>query len=132
MKRIKLLFVILVYIYACQSLRKGSKSDQTEDFDHFYHEFHTDSVFQLKRIIFPLEGMRYDNGEEGKWSKKNWQQKRNTIYDVDTNLYKTEFIRSDSLVFERIYIPNSGFDFQCKYKLIEGKWYLVYCLDQNL
>jgi len=132
MKYIRIVFLVALFFIACHSLKKSQTANHSEDFNQFYFQFHADSIYQLERIKFPLEGRRYDNDEEIRWSRKNWQQLKYTVYEVDTNQYIVEFDVSDTLVFERIYIPNSGFDFQCKYKLIDGKWFLVYCLDQNL
>ncbi len=119
-------------VLSCHSLKKGQRNNTTEDFNRFYIQFHADSLFQLERIKFPLEGGSYDGEKERKWNKKRWQLLKYTVYEVDTSEFAVEFNKGDSLVFERIYIPNSGFDFQCRYKLIKGQWFLVYCLDQNL
>jgi hypothetical protein len=123
---------MLIFVLACHPVKKGNRIGSGEDFDSFYVRFHTDSLFQIERVKFPLEGAIYDNDKEKKWSKKDWQQIKYTVYEVDTGQFKVEFNKTDSLVSERIYIPNSGFDFQCRYRLIKGKWFLVYCLDQNL
>jgi hypothetical protein len=41
-----------------------------EDFDKFYDKFHKDSIFQMSRIIFPLDGIKVEYDGEKKWSKK--------------------------------------------------------------
>jgi hypothetical protein len=86
----------------------------------------------MSRIKFPIGGQQNNSGIINNWSKKNWQMIKQPAYNVDTTMYKVVFSRNDSAVFERVYLPNSGFDFQCRFKLIHGKWFLVYCLDQNL
>lgn len=132
MKSVNCLLLLALLACACHSVKNGRNSEPDENFNHFYLLFHSDTVFQMERIQFPLEGGSYDSENETKWNKKNWQLKKYTVYDVDTTQYKVEFNLTDTLVNERIYIPNSGFDFQCKYKLIDGKWFLIYCMDQNL
>lgn len=132
MKSVNCLFLFILLAFACHSVKNGRNSKPDEDFNQFYLLFHSDSVFQMERIQFPLEGGSYDSENETKWNKKNWQLKKYTVYDVDTTQYKVEFNFTDTMVNERIYIPNSGFDFLCKYKLIDGKWFLIYCMDQNL
>ena len=124
--------LIISFVVACHSQRKSLSSVSNENFDEFYLKFHNDSLFQLQRIIFPLEGGKYDYDSEEAWTPKNWQIKKVTVHQVDLQEYSIEFDRSDTLVFERIYLPNSGFDFQCRYRLMNGKWYLFYCIDQNL
>ncbi len=131
MKYVNFFFILALLAFACHSLKNGQNSEPSEDFNQFYLQFHSDSGFQMERIHFPLEGGSYDNEKEMKWNKMNWQQIKYTVYEVDTTQFKVEFNLTDTLVNERIYIPNSGFDFQCKYKLIDGKWFLVYCMDQN-
>lgn len=113
-------------------MKDRQRSNSIEDFHQFYLQFHSDSVFQMERIQFPLEGGIYDDDKVQRWSKKNWQLIKYTVFEVDTSQFKVLFDKTDTLVNERIYIPNSGFDFHCKYKLINGKWFLVFCLDQNL
>ena len=126
------LCLMLGLVFACHSQRKSLAIEKTENFDEFYVKFHSDSLFQVQRMVFPLEGGRYDYDTEEKWTRENWRMKKVTVYQVDPSEFSVELNKEDTMVFERIYIPNSGFDFQCRYKLIDGKWYMVYCLDQNL
>jgi len=126
------MLLILCLTFACHSQRRTIAIEVNENFDEFYSKFHTDSLFQIQRIIFPLEGGRYDYNTEETWTPENWCIKKVSVYQVDSTEFSVEFNKNDTLVFERIYLPNSGFDFQCRYRLISGKWYLVYCLDQNL
>lgn len=107
-----------------------------EDFDLFYKHFHTDSIFQLSRITFPLDGYYIGenyNPDEKKsdfhWTKSNWE-----IHEIieDNGDFKIDLQKSDSLIVETIYIPNSGFEIIRKFKLIKKEWFLVFYGEQDL
>jgi len=132
MKPVYQLMLIAILLLACHSQKRTLQNSTAEIFDEFYTKFHSDSLFQMQRIIFPLEGGKFDYDTEESWAPENWRMKKVTVYQIDLKEYSIVFEKNDTLAFERIYIPNSGFDFQCRYRLINGKWYLVYCLDQNL
>lgn len=124
-----LLFWISITLLTCSNENK-QKTIEQENWESFYIKFHKDSVFQISRIKFPLEGYGiYEDEGEIRWSRNNWKLLIGGIFDVDTSQYKTEYVKTDTLVTTRIYIPDSGFDVKEKYKLIDGKWYLVYFYD---
>jgi len=52
-----------------------SNPEQQESFTDFYNKFHTDSEYQLERIVFPLEGLPpfADTIERYYWQKDEWQ-----------------------------------------------------------
>jgi hypothetical protein len=104
-----------------------------EDFEVFNKRFHTDTLFQMERIKFPLEGGYADGFERGEWTKDNWEYFENPIPAKDLPKdYKQKVTHSDTLVTESIWIDNSGFSTERHFKLINDKWFLVYYLDQNL
>ncbi len=114
-----------------------TKVNNQEDFNTFYKKFHTDSVFQLQRIIFPMsgfEGIGDDNPFMKRkpfvWTRENWQLNYLPL-KTDPNL-KLVFKVMDSLkVEEQLYIPNTEFlnlrTFECK----KGKWFLSNYYDRN-
>lgn len=112
---------------------KSDKTSKTEDFGVFNKKFHSDTIFQLDRIKFPLEGGYADGFERGEWTKDNWEYLKSPLPAKDLpEEYKQKVTYSDTLVTEKIWIENSGFSTERHFKVINDKWYLVYCLDKNL
>ncbi len=99
-----------------------------EDFDVFYERFHIDSSFQMSRLRFPLKGTDEFAKE---WTPKNWALLKGKIFDVDTAMFKVDFKKTDTEFMQKAWINSSGFMTECKFELIEGKWYLVYRLEFN-
>jgi hypothetical protein len=108
---------------------KFPDSVDTEDFMDFYSKFLKDSIFQMSRIRFPLEGRSVDGDKISPWSIDNWVTLKTSVFEVDTAQYKVEITESDTLKIFRVYIPNSGFEVLSKFGLIDGKWYLIYYDD---
>lgn len=140
--KVIILFALIILPSAiltnCHPARNASKGEASpiknldEDFDMFYNKFHNDSLFQLSRTRFPIGGMSVDGFNELKWTRDNLPLLKTRIYDIDTTQYKVTFKKTQKTFTEKVWIENSGFSFECKFELIDNKWYLVYVLDQNL
>jgi hypothetical protein len=131
------LFIMACIMTDCNSAKRIagrhlSRNTDAEDFDGFYDRFHTDSAFQMSRIKFPLEGMSVDGFERRKWTRENWYMMKVRIYDVDTSLYEVSYNLTEKEFVQKIWVEDSGFSSEYRFELIEGRWYLVYVLDQNL
>jgi hypothetical protein len=135
-----ILFILLttVMLTNCHSTRKASKVESSgitssgENFDKFYDKFHKDSLFQISRTRFPLSGMSIDGSHKTKWTKDNLPLMKIKVYDVDTTEYKVSFKKTKKTFTQKVWLENSGFMFECRFELIDNKWYLVYVLDQDL
>lgn len=133
---------VLLFMSSCSNKITKSNIDNSsishsENFDSFYDKFVSDSLFQLSRIKFPLEGQNIDESEmenwnHEDWNRDNWQLMKTKIYDVDTTQFKVDYKKEDKQFNGKIWIDNSGFDMEFKFELIENKWFLVYFLNQNL
>jgi hypothetical protein len=112
---------------------KPTKTETNEKFDEFNIRFHSDSIFQISRIDFPIEGLSVSGFDKHKWTKQNWEfmiipvSEKNKIDD-----YEHSLIANDTLVIERFWIPDSGFEVERQFKLIRNKWFLVYYNDISL
>lgn len=133
--------VFFISIFACNedSINKANSvsklqdnKEQTENFDDFFDLFHKDSLFQMLRIKFPLEGSLIDENGEKKWTRKNWCTLKTKISDIDTTEYKIFINKTDSTYIEKFWIEDSGFFSEYRFKLIKNKWYLVYAKDCNM
>lgn len=118
-----------------QYLEKDSSANSRdtysgENFEAFYLRFNADLDFQNSRIAYPLDGENFDGtSDETKSIRYNWTLKDSLDFNnfkLDTAIYKTDRQVSENLVIEKIYIPNSGFKIESHFKLINGKWFLVW------
>ncbi len=140
-KIVKFLSIILVFILVgCKGDADQSSSHETEiiedsnGFIDFYKKFHSDSVFQMSHITFPLEGVPsvadtiYDGVSAFHWQKKDWQMHK----PVDTNSgeFRREFDMGDVLVTERI-INSQNFMLVRRFYYNGSAWNLIYYADLN-
>ena len=109
------------------------KSTNVENYNEFYSRFHSDSLFQLSRISFPIGGfILNEDGEPEPWTKENWLMHRIKATDIDTTLFKVQITQTPDSVSELIYIEDGGFMARRTFKLKDGKWYLVFYSDEDL
>jgi len=126
------------------------KIEKAEDFDSFIMKFYSDSLFQINRIVFPLESetdsvMNKKHREEKDpkaeidpssfitHNKSNWMMlttdrsfRKDSIVVVDGIKYIRRFHKTEKYVEECILYAEPEYIFMIvKYKLINGKWYLI-------
>jgi len=135
---LSLVFILTTAILTnCHSTRESSKSytlknKSGEDFDKFYERFHEDSVFQVSRVKFPLDGMSIEGSEIIQWTRDNLPLLKTKIYDVDTTRYKVTFKKTEKMFTQKVWIEYSEFSSEYRFELIGKKWYLVYVFGQDL
>ena len=116
-----------------KKIENVSAKKLNESFDTFNIQFHSDSIYQISRVAFPIGGKYVEGFEKYKWTQNNWRflktqvLKNNKIEDC-----KHSLIQNDTLVIEKFWIDNSGFKLERKFKRVNGKWYLTYYDDINL
>lgn len=104
-----------------------------ESFDNFNNQFHSDSSFQLSRIAFPIGGQVVNDTENSTWNKRNWEFLKTPVsLNVDTTECRHSLVMTDTLVTEKFWIDQSGFKVERRFKLRDGKWFLVYYDDINM
>nr|WP_294779386.1 hypothetical protein [uncultured Flavobacterium sp.] len=117
---------------ALNSIKKAEVSNK-ENFEEFNKKFHSDSLFQVSRIDFPIEGKHVYGFEQYSWSRKNWQFQAVPVAEKsEIGEYQHSLIKTDTLITERFWIPDSGFEVERQFKLIKNKWFLIYYNDINL
>lgn len=109
------------------------KLEPVENFEEFNKKFHSDSLFQVSRVDFPIEGKHISGFEQYNWTKKNWQFHAIPVAEkIEIGEYQHSLVKTDSLITERFWIPDSGFEVERQFKLINSKWFLIYYNDINL
>lgn len=123
-------FVLFLFL-ACKP--KGQQDEKSiseievveldKDFVDFHEMFHTDSIFQLSHIRFPLARSVQDSIQEP-WTKESWVMHR-TFSDFGGK-FKRDFTVMGKLVIENIIDANGFFSMERRFaKLIDG-WTLIY------
>lgn len=112
---------------------KKLENKAVESFDKFNVQFHSDSIFQISRVDFPIDGTHISGFEHYNWTKKNWQFLRIPVSEKNQfEEYQHSLVKTDSLITEKFWIPDSGFEVERTFKLINNKWFLIYYNDINL
>lgn len=115
------------------SVLKPVEKELPENFDEFNKKFHSDSLFQVSRVDFPIEGKHVTGFEQHNWTRKNWQFQAVPVAEKsEIEEYNHTLVKTDTLITERFWIPNSGFEVERQFKLIRNKWFLIYYNDINL
>lgn len=136
-KALVLLCIFQVLISSCKSSKDTTSkpiiaSSKVEDFDSFYDKFHSDSIFQRSRVSHPLKGQKLNGTEEIYWTKDNFELVKERVYDVDTTVYKVNYQKSENEFTQKVWIENSGYSSEYKFKLIGDKWFLVSVVEHNI
>lgn len=104
---------------------------KTEKFELFYDKFHNDSLFQISRVQFPLKGQQIHLKRSISWKKENWLMIKARASEIDRSQYNVKIVRKNDSYFEGIYCKSCAFSFEMEYKLVDGKWYLVYLQEKD-
>jgi len=137
-----------------ENYSSNEKKDLREDFDKFRQFFYSDSLFQLSRIIFPLENdlkiekeyiealkdsSQIKISNENNFvphTKDNWITlsddyfKNDSIATIDGVTYKRRFYKTNNFVEENILNADDEFVMiKLKFRLMNKKWYLVDFID---
>lgn len=135
MKYFRVLFPLLVLmtlLASCQEEKEPIQVIETEndqDFDAFYAKFHSDSLYQLDHIQFPLQGISSRPEEHDpsfRWLKEDWRIHRR--FDEGSSNFRSEFTSiGDDLIVERIIHKNNSYGMERRFSRLEGQeWSLIY------
>lgn len=135
-----LLFGLFLAMISCGGSGDAPATSQAEpvripdDFLTFYEEFHSDSLFQLAHISWPLRGeARIDSTSRGEiqWKKEQWKIHRRV--DFEKGEYKQELqMVGDVVVVERIRTSMGNFGLERRFaKQSDGSWELIFYTDMH-
>ncbi|POY38078.1 hypothetical protein C3L50_12445 [Flavobacterium alvei] len=133
-KKLQVIFGLVIVVSILLGLFiKSISSNHSENFEDFNRKFHSDSIFQLSRINFPIEGKLIEGFEKQNWTSKNWELMKIPVSEKSLlPKYKHSVRKTDEVVVEKFWIDNSDFLVERKFKEIDGKWFLIYYNDVNL
>ncbi len=105
------------------------ESSLPNDFHTFYNQYHTDSLFQMERTVFPLKGLAKSTdstkiAEEIMWQKNNWILHR--PYDSQNGTFERTFTNIEGIISEKISANNGFFTLEKRYVKLSGEWHLIF------
>ncbi|QMU66262.1 MAG: DUF4348 domain-containing protein [Flavobacteriaceae bacterium] len=109
-------------------------------FDIFFERFGKDSIFQKKRVKYPLKWLYYEGLEDSKLivEMTNYKSYRFFNFIEDKNAFKKEYgafevvklKERDTIIYQRRGLDN-GLAIDFKFKKIDDCWFLVEILDKS-
>jgi len=103
-----------------------SEKEIPADFLQFYMKFHSDSLFQLASINFPIDKMT----DGVKWTEENWTIHK-PFNDHDGNFTQT-FKNLSGLIIEYINDTSGYFSMEKRYILRSEGYKLIYYHSENV
>ena len=101
-----------------------------EDFRSFYNQFHTDSIFQIQHITFPLDGVEKANDGPGdilvtiKWQQNNWELHK--PFNDHNGTFDRSYTIVGPIIIEEINDRNNYFSMERRFARIDGEYHLIY------
>jgi len=126
------LVFFLFVLSACKQKKEPLVLDQTlpDEFIVFYEKFHSDSLFQINHINFPLEGARKASGNNiklmipFKWELTNWLLHK--PFDDHNATFERKYFKVGPVIIEKIQDRNNFFAMERRFSKVQGEWYLIY------
>lgn len=127
--------LLLLFAITAGCINSQEKSNQTtlsqtvpEDFSFFYSRFYSDTSYQSERTIKPLRGT-IKGWDDDVVKEESWDNKKVTVTPKEKFLQiykglKSDLIKKDTVVIEKYWIEQSGFQVEKMFILKSGKWYL--------
>lgn len=141
--RLYILFALgLLFFFSCGNKTKqvdpippttvNSAEGLPKEFKDFYQQFHKDSVFQLERITFPLEGIPnyIDSSFSGThyWKKRDWIMHK--PFDPAFSGFERTFSYNEYMV-EEIIKDGNHFGTMRRFYKMDDDWMLIYYAGMN-
>lgn len=109
------------------------------DFLEFYEKFHSDSLYQMAHIVWPLQGLTseaidstHNRRKEVYWQKADWRMHRKI--DLSSGDFKSERqMLGDFLIVERISYAAADYGLERRFAKsgAGGEWELIYYADMQ-
>ena len=104
-----------------------------QDFEEFYDRFHSDSLYQLDHIVFPLEGLPHSTGDGDTtdvtkrffWQREGWK-KHNHFNDPSGQFEHWYEVKGDRVVEHYLQIKGTKIVMHRRFAKLDDEWYLIY------
>ncbi len=140
MKYYFLFIYTTLILFSCKSKESNTiqeKHQLPDSFVEFYIQFHTDSIYQMNHIIFPLEGIppltdsliQAEDFKNFKWQKEDWVLHRN-MTELENN-FKREYQEYGGIIIETINHSSNAFSMTRRFAQLGDDWHLIYYAAMN-
>ena len=105
------------------------ESSLPDDFHIFYDKFHSDSSFQMNRILFPLKGQTKAIDSTKIAQEIFWQQNQWILhkpFDSQHGTFERIFTNIGGIITETISANEGLFTLEKRYAKLSGDWHLIY------
>lgn len=123
------IFILLIIISSCKDTSAPENTleliEIPEEFVSFYQEFHTDSIFQMQHIVFPLR----QKSDSSKWQESEWVM-HTGFSNTDSSLIR-EFDNFKGIIIESIRDRNNAFMVQRRFAPSDSSYNLIYYEIKN-
>ena len=146
MKIFPVLFGAFAVFFACKQPATApqvesiatSDTQMPADFSAFYDKFHSDSLYQIAHISWPLQGDKSEQidsthyqKKETTWEQGNWRMHRPVDYRSGDYKRQVQML-GDGLLIEYITITAGGYGIERRFaKQPDGEWNLIYYSDMQ-
>jgi len=131
MKYLLVLSLSTFLFLSCKpSIKQIENESLPEDFVEFFNLFHTDSLYQLEHISFPLEGVQKANDGPGdilvpiNWEKNSWIMHK--AFNSHNGSFERTFKIVGPIIIEEINDKNQFFSMERRFAKIRSEWHLIY------
>ena len=135
MLRFPTLLLAAILMFSACVKKKGQTSeanktpDIPESFYSFYQKFHTDSLYQLDHISWPLEGKVWADSLgmiDASWTRETWRMHQLVDFDEGEYLQELKMI-GDVMVIEVIRTGLGNFGLERRFALQgSDEWQLIH------
>lgn len=129
------LVLLLFVLVSCQKKEKSKWAEGAlpQDFTEFYDRFHSDSLYQMDHVSFPLSGIPALQMQQldslHYFEKENWRMHR-AIPDSAISYQSIEEI-DEGIIEEEIGLKEEQVAIFRRYSKIGDEWYLIYYMAPN-
>ena len=119
---------------SCGNQHRNTEVTTDENFESFYLKFNEDLSFQNARIKYPLKGKYFTKSNKNPGFDYNFTLNDHLDFDnhnLDTAMYTISRKMGHGIVEEKLFIPNSEFLTYYTFKILDGKWFLVYYAEHD-
>ncbi len=134
---------LLLIITACRrssdqttvSTDAAQEQGLSPDFMNFYMRFHTDSLYQMAHITFPVEGYVPNIGldstelQSTQWQQEDWIMHR--PLDNSAGNFRQEYQQLNNMVIEYIINDDERMAMERRFSKLGNEWYLIYYMGMN-
>lgn len=122
--------LVFVTIISCKQNQEEAKTEIPADFVEFYELFHTDTIYQVDHIQFPLEGMpALTPGSDLEGFKFWWERigwKMHKPFNDNGGTFHRNFSNFAGIITESISDDSGQFTMERRFTKMDGEWTLIW------